>query len=350
MLDAPGNRVFEFRVSRSIHDKFKIPRGFWVGLSRVGLSARAVLQHSQLPPQVSQEGDHPITTHQNFVLWRSIAELGEDPAIGLKLVSQIELSHSHPISVAAAHSRSFREALVRMARYKQLCSGEEMRLEERREECLIELTWPFAEEPTPPALTDATFASVVELGRRGTGRPVNPKRVDLKRDRSPTHEAYFQCPVKFRARANALVFRVSDLDLPFVTHNPELVDLLAIQLDRQLAERKNQANVSDQVKSVLKRMLSGSQPDLEMVAHELGLGRRTLQRRIIDEGKTFRQLLSEARQELLGQYLADPTIGINEAAFLLGYQDPNSFYRAFRSWRGTSPAAWRHAEQRLLDG
>jgi AraC-like DNA-binding protein len=72
---------------------------------------------------------------------------------------------------------------------------------------------------------------------------------------------------------------------------------------------------------------------------------RTLQRRITDEGSTFRQLLNETRHELVRQYLVNPAVEITEAAFLVGYEDPNSFYRAFRSWEGTTPAEWRAANQ-----
>jgi AraC-like DNA-binding protein len=102
-----------------------------------------------------------------------------------------------------------------------------------------------------------------------------------------------------------------------------------------------QAKIADQVKWVLKRLLSGSRPDILIVAKELGMGARTLQRRITNEGASFRLLLNEARQELVRQYLSDPAIEINETAFLLGYEDPNSFYRAFRTWEGTTPAHWR---------
>ena len=75
-----------------------------------------------------------------------------------------------------------------------------------------------------------------------------------------------------------------------------------------------------------------------MVAKELGMSDRTLQCRISDEGSPFRQLLNETRHELVRQYLVDPSVEITEAAFLGGYEDPNSFYRAFRSWEGTTPA------------
>jgi aryl-alcohol dehydrogenase-like predicted oxidoreductase len=83
-----------------------------------------------------------------------------------------------------------------------------------------------------------------------------------------------------------------------------------------------------------------------MVAKELGISERTLQRRITDEGTSFRQLLNETRHELVRQYLGNASVEITEAAFLVGYEDPNSFYRAFRSWEGKTPAEWRAANQR----
>src|SRR5260370_3978329 len=105
--------------------------------------------------------------------------------------------------------------------------------------------------------------------------------------------------------------------------------MLHPQLEKALEEKRARTRVGDQVKWILKRLLSGNHPDILLVAKELGMGPRTLQRRITDEGATFRQLLLEARKELAHQYLAQPSIGINEAAYLLAYDAPNSFYRAF---------------------
>jgi AraC-like DNA-binding protein len=135
------------------------------------------------------------------------------------------------------------------------------------------------------------------------------------------------------------------VELPFVTHNDELLEMLAPQFEKRLSEVQTKRSILEQVKWVLKRLLSGSRPDLVMVAKELGMSHRTLQRRITDEGSTFRQLLNETRHELVRQYLVNPAVEITEAAFLVGYEDPNSFYRAFRSWEGTTPAEWRAAHQ-----
>ena len=76
------------------------------------------------------------------------------------------------------------------------------------------------------------------------------------------------------------------------------------------------------------------------------MSERTLQRRITEEGKTFRELLSEARQELGRQLLSNPSTDIDEVACLLGYQDRSSFYRAFRDWEGLTPLQWRELNGR----
>ena len=155
------------------------------------------------------------------------------------------------------------------------------------------------------------------------------KRVELKRGPKATgvHEAYFKCPVKFRARRNML-------------------EMLDPQLVNALAERRAHRSISEQVKWILKRLLAGARPEIEAVARELGLSDRTLQRRIVDDGSTFRQLLLEARQELAREYLNRPEIDVAEVAYLLGYEDSNSFYRAFRTWEGTTPAQLRSALRR----
>jgi AraC-like DNA-binding protein len=347
MLSETPYQLHHFRVSLSAQDKFKVPNAFWIGLKLIGLTPGAVLRHSNLPLTIYDGEKNLVSTAQFFAIWRAVGELTVEQDAGLKLASRIEVEHYHPSSLAALHARTLRDALSRMARYKQLCCAEEMRIAEGKTECVIEFSWPFAEDPEPPLLTDAAFAAVAELGRRGTKTKLCPKRVELKRAPDPTqsHELYFQCPVKYGARRNVIILRTSDLDLPFVTHNADLIEMLTPQLDRQLAGRKAQAKIVDQVKWVLKRLLSGSRPDILLVAKELGMGARTLQRRITDEGASFRQLLNEARQELVRQYLRDPAIEINETAFLLGYEDPNSFYRAFRTWEGTTPAHWRSTHQ-----
>jgi hypothetical protein len=159
---------------------------------------------------------------------------------------------------------------------------EELQIKISKDECMIEPVWLHAQEETPPLLTDAVFASFVELGRRGTGHLVNPKRVELKRKAKATgvHEAYFKCPVKFGARRNLLVLHAADLDRPFVTYNAELLEMLNPQLAnahlKSAVRRARLVSMSNGFSSACSRE---ARPEISAVARELGLSDRTLQRR-----------------------------------------------------------------------
>jgi AraC-like DNA-binding protein len=155
------------------------------------------------------------------------------------------------------------------------------------------------------------------------------------------YEEHFQCRVKFETRQNVLVFDKADVERPFVTHNPDLLAIVAPQLEAELTQKLAERSLGEQVKGILKRLLAGQRPELETVAGELRMSTRTLQRRLTAEGATFQQLMEDARRELARHYLLNSSLELNETAYLLGYEDANSFFRAFHYWEGTSPGEWR---------
>ncbi len=327
---------------------FKVTPGIQTGLISLGLDPAALLRQCDLPLTLFSSGKATITTEQLFGMWRALGEIFDDPAVGLKLAGLVPVDQHHPVSIAAHHARTFRDGLQRMARYKILCCSEEMRLVEDKHEGSVEFNWLLTRELAPPLLLDAAFSSMLELGRRGTGQPLHPLRVELRRkgDHREIHEAHYGCPVKFNARRNAIVFRTSDLDRPFITYNADLLAMLSPQFDLELARHKSEQTIASRVKWVLMRLLGGNRPEITEVAKELGMSCRTLQRRITKESTNFRQLVSEARRELAKHYLLQPALELSETACLLGYEDPNSFFRAFREWEGTTPGEWRISQRR----
>lgn len=181
------------------------------------------------------------------------------------------------------------------------------------------------------------------MGRRGTGLHLTPLQVALTcpPPGSDAHRAYFGCPIRFGAPHNALILNAEDLDKPFPGHNPELLEILTPALSAAMGELQAHRSTSEQVKTVLKRSLASGRPELSDVARELGMSERTLPQCITNESATFRELMVAVRQELGRQMLADPTTAIDEVAYLLGYQDTSSCYRAFREWEGVTPSRWR---------
>jgi AraC-like DNA-binding protein len=120
-----------------------------------------------------------------------------------------------------------------------------------------------------------------------------------------------------------------------------LLGAIGAQLETELQERNPVADVGAQVRHSLKRSLAGKRPSLQHVARELRMSVRTLQRRLTDAGINFQQLVEDTRRELARHYLKHSAVELNETAFLLGYGDANSFFRAFHGWEGTTPGEWR---------
>lgn len=324
-------------------NRFRVSRALIRRLEDVGLRPLMVLRQAGLPMGLFDQDKILVTTQELFSLYRGISEVSRDPAIGLKLGTEDRIERYDPISIAALYARSFRDALQRMARYKQLTCPEEMRIAERGNECAVQFLWLLADEKEPALLIDVCFAWIVGIGRRGTGRLITPKRVEMRR--AETHrkiyEQHFRCPVKFGGRQNVLVFEKTDVERPFVTHNADLLAIVAPQLEAELRQQLAQKTVSEQVKGILKKLLAGQRPALEIVAGELHVSTRTLQRRLTGERATFQQLMEDARRELAQHYLLHSSLELNETAYLLGYENSNSFFRAFHHWEGTSPGEWR---------
>lgn len=326
-------------------NRFRISGSLAKRLEELGVPPVAVLRRAGLPSGLFDQGKILLTTEEMFALYGAIHELSDDPAIGLKLGSEERIERYNAIGIAALYSRSFRDALNRIARYKLLTCPEEIRVVDRAKECAVEFAWLLAEQAEPPALVDTCFAWILTVGRRGIGRGLNPLRVELKRPETnrSLYETHFGCPVRFGARHNQLVFRQGDVAQPFLTHNPDLLELVAPQLEAELMRQLADRSLKEQVKAVLKKLLAGQRPRLEDIARELRVSARTLQRRLLTERITFQNLVEESRREMARHYLLQPSLELNETAYLLGYEDPNSFIRAFHQWEGTSPGQWRSA-------
>ncbi len=324
-------------------DQFRISKLLLQRLEERRIHLPALLRRAGLPAAFFEQEKIFATTAELFALWRAVGEMSTDPAIGLKLGGEPRLERYDPIAIAAVCSKSFRDALERMARYKQLMCPEEVRIRTGKDEASVEFVFLEATDDEPEVLVDLCLSRILAIGHRGTDRITSALRLELTRPSRHRKllESHFGCRVRFAAERNALVFRKRDLDLPFVTHNEDLLAAVRDQLETELQARKSRLGVGDQVKGALRRSLAGRRPTLPQVAQDIGLSVRTLQRRLTDAGASFQQLVADTRRELAHHYLKQSDVELKEAAYLLGYEDANSFFRAFHGWEGTSPGAWR---------
>jgi AraC-like DNA-binding protein len=326
---------------------FRVSGSSFAKLEELGVPVPAVLRRAGLPLEYSNQPRVLLSTEELFSFWRAVAEVSTDPAIGLLLGTENKTERFHPLGLAALSSENFGAAINQMARFKQLTCPEEILQEKEGEEWSIQFRWLLADEAEPPILNECCFAWVVSIARHGTGTRLSPVRVEfaLPRPHLKAIERHFGCPVVCGAPRNAIVFRVKDAERPFVTQNAELLGMLAPQFEKELKQENGGENFVERVCTAIRQKLTGRRPTIEDIAGELNVSSRSLQRRLQDAGSSFQRVLEDARHQLARHYLRNSVLELNEAAYLLGYEDSNSFVRAFRTWEGVPPARWRE-EQR----
>jgi AraC-like DNA-binding protein len=118
-------------------------------------------------------------------------------------------------------------------------------------------------------------------------------------------------------------------------------------LRQRLAEVEGPVTTTRRVRAVLLEALPSGLVTLEDVGRRLAISKRTLQRRIEGEGTSFQRILSETRETLARHYLEATALPAAEIALLLGYDEPNSFSRAFKTWTGTTPDSVRRRGEAL---
>lgn len=325
---------------------FRIAGRLALKLEELGVPVARVLRQAGLSLDLFQQARVLVDTEELFAMWRAIGQISKDPSIGLKLGTETRTERFHPSGIAALSTANFGAAIDHMARYKQLTCPEEMLQASDDEEWTIRFRWTLAVEDEPASLTGYCFAWILTIARRGSGNRITPLRLELVQPRTHAKllERHFACPIVTGATQNAIVFRAGDRECPFITRNAELLDMLAPQFEEELKQRQENS-FSDLVRGAIQQRLTGHRPAVEDVARDLHMSSRTLQRKLQEGGSSYQRVLDEARRQMARYYLGNSVLELNEAAYLLGYEDSNSFARAFRTWEGIPPGLWRETHR-----
>lgn len=310
-------------------------------MSELGLDVETVVLRAGLPAELlAGDGSH-ISLDDFYSLWTSVTQEADDPLLALKLGDAAGIDYFDPAFFAAMCSPNMNIAVTRLADYKWLVSPFTFDVQIGVDATEVDFICPenLTVHPTL-ALTEIVF--LVNFARRATRHRVTPRCVSMPFDppNRAAFEAHFGCTIR-KANRRAVTFDAVDACRPFVTHNDEIWDLFEPQLQRQIDKSDLNPTTRTRVAHCLNAFLPSGRATVDAVAQELAMSKRTLQRRLADEGTNWLEVLSDARESLAKHYLTTTEYGTAEVSFLLGYEDPNSFFRAFKRWEETSPELWR---------
>jgi AraC-like DNA-binding protein len=153
----------------------------------------------------------------------------------------------------------------------------------------------------------------------------------------------FQAPLRYQDRQVGLRFEKRWLDLPVVQTAQSVEEFLRQAPASLVVKYRDQANLTERIRRMLRRHLDTEMPSLEDVGKALGVTPQTLRRRLQDEGQGYQAIKDDLRRDAAIEYLARPDLTLMEIANLLGFSEPSTFHRAFKKWTGVAPGEYRHS-------
>jgi AraC-like DNA-binding protein len=323
--------------------KYNLGNGWQALLKDLNISLQDVLRSAQLPLDLFLRKTPSVTADEYFRFWDGLAYTTKnEPAFALHLVQNINAKTTDPAIIAFLSSGNLNIALKRIAYYKPIVAPVSLKIEQGERQTSVT----FAKLPQNRALPSLFVAFEltfwVQLARIATREHIHPQAAQVSLDllALDAYESFLGISIQ-ADDINRVVFSASDAQRPFLTENHALWEILEPAFDKRMEDLTKTASFRERVRACLLEMLASGEYAMSSVAVKLAISNRTLQRRLYQEGTTFQKVLDELREELARHYLLATDFTSAEISFLLGYEEPNSFFRAFRAWTGQTPETVR---------
>ncbi len=310
-------------------------------LKDLGIDAAEVLQAARLPSDTFYRDVPLVDITEYFRFWQAIELLSADPTFALKFGAMRPEAVSPPI-VAFLYSMNLNAALERYVQFRPLMGPTHYSLRKCAHETEITMESAVDGVPVPAVLVMTAYVFLVNLVRLATRERIVPQSVEIHAsfDAEEQYEAFFGRPVT-RGQISRIAFRRQDAEIPFMTANPMLWRSIEDGLRLQMSELGHLGSMCERFRHWLTHGVTEGRTSMEDAASDLGVSARTLQRRLHEEGSSFKKELNTFREQLARHYLTSTRLSTAEIACRLGYSDSSSFFRAFHEWTNVTPYAVR---------
>ncbi len=319
-----------------------LPRALFDGLTALGHDPASIARDAGIPALALESGMTAVEADRFLC---AAYEKVNNPALGLLVAQHLKPERLSTSALAAMVSPTLAVALQRMARYNRLTWGDDYEVTLDAQALVLSVLTPQESRPYGYSKVDMELASITELARLFTGVHVQPLSLSLRQPEPAYAALYaktFGCPVRFGQARNTSVFSAEDAHRPLCSANPAVATALAAVAESAVRPLE-EANLVAHIHVHLAQVLHDGKPSLQTCAAALAMHQRTLQRRLTQLGTRFAQVLDAYRHQSALLHLQQRAIDGHEMAFLLGFADSSSYFRAFKRWTQTTPEQYRHA-------
>jgi AraC-like DNA-binding protein len=318
------------------------------GLSRLayarakaeGIDVAPLLKKSGLTLQQMEDTKARVKVRDQISFLNLIASALPDEFLGFHLAVSSDPREIGLLYYVAATSETLIETLKRTARYSSIVNeGVAIKCSDGKE---INMLFDYVGVSRHLDRQQIEFfvTMLVKVCRKLTGQQLMPK-VRLSHPRNGTNaefQDFFGDSVEFGAAVDDVTFPADTRDLPIVSADPYLNEILIAYCDEAMAHGKNNVgSFRTTVETLIAQLLPHGNVRASEIARRLGMSPRSFARRLATEHASYSDILKALRLHLADRYLADDSLSISQIAWLLGYQEVSAFTHAYKRQTGRSP-------------
>lgn len=317
---------------------FNISQEFFAVCKILDIDSDKILKQTGLLHLVADANALCLTVNQVTAALRAVCIAYGQDDLHIKLANGLAKGAFGHAALALQCSETLREGIHRAGRLRELFEPVRWTITETDTSYSINIRSITPEFPYDGFRQTVSFLWLLQSCRNITAKHIVPTRVCIT-DEVPRHaqvEQEFGCPVELGNHC-LLEFSMQDMETRILSASSYVVNALDLGAVVPYREDPIDQNFVSLVQTHVLELLPSGVVTSERVAKRLSVSKRTLERRLSKQGKSFTDVVRECRFHMANHYLRQTHLPITEIAFLVGYQEVNSFYRAYKGWSGSTP-------------
>jgi AraC-like DNA-binding protein len=298
--------------------------------------------------QLSKNINYNINPQNQNELWRYASQLSGDSLFGLHFGESLQLAALGVVGQIIQTSSTISEALTNACPLVKLTSDIfDMQIQHDKKTFTIHLLvdkkkaelYPFAYRH----MADCLMVFVIHEMDGLLLEKVKPNYAGFPYFLAEQYEytRVFRSPKIVKTTELSLEFSSNYLDVPVLSANYELQQLLLSKINKMMEQSNVQGSWKQKVHSYLLANSYLKTLSLEAVAKNFNLTERSLQRKLKDEGCTYLEIVDSVRKKIALNYLDNDTFSVKDITHILGYNEQSAFLRAFKRWTDTTPGGYK---------
>jgi len=314
-------------------------------LKSAGVPVAPLLRRVGLTPEAIADPEERLSVRSQIALLDEAAIALQDDCLGFTLARDFDLREIGLLYYVMASSPTLGDALKRVARYSQITNEALVIRYREGNRLIISLSYSGVPRHSDKHQIEFFMFAAIRICRVLTGQHLVPQHFWISHHRSGANSEmarFVGTTVEFGADNDEFALNANARELPLIHADPYLNDLLLQYCEAALKNRKrDKSQLRTRVENAISTLLPHGRALVEDVARDLGMSKRTLARRLSEDGLNFTEILQQLRHDLALRYLNDRQMHVSKIAWLLGFNDVSAFTHACKRWTGKAPREMR---------